>query len=72
MAVSCGVGDRCGSDPTLLWLWGKLAHTALMQPLAWEPPFAWGAALKRQKIKKIFKGINFGSSRRGAVVNESD
>ena len=21
LAVSCGVGRRCGSDPELLWLW---------------------------------------------------
>ena len=21
VAVSCGVGRRCGSDPKLLWLW---------------------------------------------------
>ena len=26
--------------------------TALIQPLAWEPPFAEGAALKRPKKKK--------------------
>uniref|UniRef100_A0A8D1V556 Uncharacterized protein n=1 Tax=Sus scrofa TaxID=9823 RepID=A0A8D1V556_PIG len=26
--------------------------TALLRPLAWEPPYAMGAALKRQKAKK--------------------
>ena len=28
LAVSCGLGHRCGSDPVLLWLWRKLAATA--------------------------------------------
>jgi len=37
------------------WLWYRLAATALIGPLAWEPPYATGAALekaKRQKKKK--------------------
>ena len=29
-AVRCGVGRRCGSDPELLWLWRRLAATALI------------------------------------------
>jgi len=29
-----------------------LAGTALNGPLAWEPPYAVGSALKRQKTKK--------------------
>ena len=33
-AVSCDVGCRRGSDPELLWLWRRLAATALMRPLA--------------------------------------
>ena len=28
------------------------AATALIRPLAWEPPYALGAALKSQKAKK--------------------
>ena len=32
VAVSCGVGPRPGSDPTLLWLWRKLAAVAPIQP----------------------------------------
>ena len=28
VAVSCGVGRRCGLDPTLLWLWCRLEATA--------------------------------------------
>ena len=43
------VGYRHSWDPVLLWLWHRPAATALIQPLAWEPPYALGAALKRQK-----------------------
>ena len=45
VAVSCGVGRRRGSDPALLWLWCRPAAVALIQPLAWEPPYAVGVAL---------------------------
>ena len=48
----CGVGRRCGSAPTLLWLWCKPAAVARVSPLAWEPPYAAGAGLKKQKPKK--------------------
>ena len=56
--MSCGVGCRHGSDPAdpaLLWLWRRLAATAPIGPLAWEPPYAMGAVqeiAKRQKKKK--------------------
>ena len=36
----------------LLWLWCRLAATAPVGPLAWEPAYAAGAALKIQKKKK--------------------
>ena len=49
--MSCGVGCRCGSDPVWLWLWCRAAATAPIGSLAWEPPCARGAALKRQKDK---------------------
>ena len=39
-------------DPVLLWLWCRLAATALIGPLAREPPYAVGSALKRPKKKK--------------------
>ena len=55
VAVSSGVGCRRGLDPMLLWLWHRLAATAPIRPLAWEPPYAEGAALKRQKTKTINK-----------------
>ena len=44
--MSCGVGHRWGSDPTLLWLWWRPAAVAPVRPLAWEPPYAAGVALK--------------------------
>ena len=47
-----GVGHRCGLDPMLLWLWCSLAVIAPIWPLVWEPSYAAGAALKRQKEKK--------------------
>ena len=43
-------------DSTLLWLWCKPAAVASFRPLAWEPPYAVGTALKRQKTKK-FKNL---------------
>ena len=47
--VSCGIGCRCSLDLGWLWLWP--AAVALIQPLAWELPYAMGMALKRQKTK---------------------
>ena len=52
IAVSCGVGHRCTSDPALLWLWHRMAATALFRPLAWGPTYAVGAGLKIQKDQK--------------------
>ena len=40
----------------LLWLWRRLAATAPIRPIAWEPPYAAEAAqetTKRQK-KNVF------------------
>ena len=51
--MSCGVGHGCGSDLALLWLWRKLAATAPIRTLAWEPPYAAGVALKGKMDKKI-------------------
>ena len=36
-------------DPALLWLWCGPAASAPIRPLAWDLPYAAGAALKRQK-----------------------
>jgi len=52
--MSCGVGCRCGLDPTLLWHWRRPVATALIGPLAWEPPCATGVAqeMAKRQIKK--------------------
>ena len=50
--MSCVVGHKCGFNPQLLWLWHRPAATAPIGPLAWEPPYAVGVALKDQKNKK--------------------
>ena len=47
-----GVGGRYGSDPVLPWLWCRLAAAALVQPLAWECPYAVGVALQRKNKNK--------------------
>ena len=50
--MSCGVGCRGSSDPALPWLWCRLAATALIWPLAWKLPYAWGARCSPKKEKK--------------------
>ena len=50
--MNCGVGHRLGSDLVLLWLWYRPAAVAPIRPLAWEHPYAMGAALKRKKENK--------------------
>ena len=47
--MSCGIDCRHSSDPVLLWLWCRAAAVALIQPLAWEPPYVMSEGLKRQK-----------------------
>jgi len=52
--VSCGVGFGHGSDLALLWLWYRPVDTALIQPVAWELPYAMSVALKKKrKIRAI-------------------
>ena len=48
---------RQGSDPELLWLWlwHRLVATVPTGPLAWEPPYAVGAAIKKKKKRKETK-----------------
>ena len=36
-------------DLALLWLWCRPVVIALIRPLAWEPPYAVGVALKKKK-----------------------
>ena len=63
--MSSGVVRRSRSDPELLWLWCRPAAVALTGPLAWEPPYAAGAAqeiatttkdkkTKKKKKKKFY------------------
>ena len=49
--------QRCGLDLALLWLWHGPVAAAPIPPLAWEPPHALGAALKRQKKKRKKKFV---------------
>ena len=56
--MSCGVGHRLGLDLVLLWLWCRPAATALIRPLAWEPPYAEGAGLGKAKKKEDKKQTN--------------
>ena len=56
VAVSCGIGHRRGSDLVLLWLCLRPAAVPPIRSLGWEPPYAAGAALKRQKTIKKKKG----------------
>ena len=48
--MSCGVSQRCGSDLMLLWLWW--AATALIGPLALDPPYTLDEPLKKAKDNK--------------------
>ena len=58
--MSCGVDCRLGLDLALLWLWCRLAATAPIRPLAWEPQYATGAALKSKKEKRKKKDVACG------------
>ena len=61
--MNCGVGHRCGPNLVLVWPWCRPTVVALIRPLAWEPPYAVGEALKRQGRKegrKEEKNLSFG------------
>ena len=60
---------RHSSDLILLWLWCRPTAAAPIQPLAWELPYAIGAALKRKKNLKI-KNKEF--SKRNALEKASN
>ncbi|WP_320867859.1 hypothetical protein [Phascolarctobacterium sp.] len=42
--MSWSVGRKCGLDSALLRLWHRLAAAVPIPPLAWELPYAAGAA----------------------------
>ena len=54
--MSCGEGRRGSSVLEWLWLWLWLwprpLAVARIRPLAWEPPYAAGMALKKAGGKK--------------------
>ena len=50
--MRCGVDHIHDSDPALLWLWCRPVAVAPIRPLAWEPLYTVGAALKKEKNKK--------------------
>ena len=75
--MSCGIGCRRGSDPTLLWLWCRPVATAPIRPPARETPYAMGAALektkktpKKQKTKNN-PGVPWWPSDKGSGINTS-
>ena len=53
--MSYDVGCRRSSDPELLWLWRRPAATALIRPLAWEPPYAHGSGPRKGRKTKTNK-----------------
>ena len=53
--MNCGVGRRHGSDPALLWLWGRPVATAPIRPPAWDSPYAEGVVLEKTKPKQTNK-----------------
>ena len=78
--MSCGdAGCRRGSDLALLWLWLCCRPTAVapVQPLAWEPPYTAGAALKSKNKQtnknqtNLPKAYNYGLEEWGFEPNQS-
>ena len=49
--MNCGLRHRRGVDPVLLW--HRPAAVAPVGPLAWEPLYATGVALKEPKKKNV-------------------
>ena len=60
--MNCGVGRRRGLDLVLLllWLWRRPVAPAPIRPLAWEPPYAAGVGLEKDKKKEIIKYFPLG------------
>ena len=64
------MGCSRGSTPALLWLWRRPEATALIRPLAWEPPYAAGVALEmpkktKKKKKKAYNMLHTGDPHQG-------
>ena len=71
IAMSSGIGHRCGSDLILLWLWCGLAAIVLIGPLAWEPPYTVDAALKKRKERSSPRGSGLTNLTRNHEVSGS-
>ena len=67
--MSCGAGHRHGSDPVLLWLWCRPAATTPTGSLAWEPPYATGAALKKRPKTEKLENMRNGSRLPSSVLS---
>ena len=69
--MSCGAGRRRGSDPVLLWC--RPVAIGPIRPLAWEPPYAEGSALKRKKKKRLsdLPAAQKGSGQTSTLITES-
>ena len=57
--MSCGVGCKYGLDLALLWLWCRPAAAALTRPIAWEPPYVMGEALKDKRQTRKYNTIQY-------------
>ena len=66
--MSCGVGGRHGSDLALLWLWCRPAAAVPIGPLAWEPSYAKGVALKKKKLFGEATKVNSGGQDTKRVI----
>ena len=55
--MNCGVGLRHSLYLMLLWLRCRLPSVVLVGPLAWEPPYAAGVALKTKANKQTKKDL---------------
>ena len=59
--MSCGEGHRRGLDLALMWLRYSLAAMVVIQPLAWELPYAAGTDLNIKKTNiYVYKLLLFG------------
>ena len=72
--MSCSVGHRCGLYLVLLCLWRRPEAAALILPLAWELPYAAGAAIRRQNTKNKQKTVEqeVGKGKRTSGEGEQD
>ena len=66
--MSCGLGCRHSLDLALLWLWHRPEATAPIRPLSWEPPYAMGAALKKNKKRRKKKVPRLGVESEAAAA----